>query len=774
MAMDRIIITTELPERTGRRGYLKLKDIAKHKSFILDMHNAGKKQRDIINALKEQKGVVLELHRLKRILNKWKASHKSLTKRRKLCLRNKIEKRQNENKYSHKVTFKRSGRVLTQEEIKDTMAISPSYFEGVKPSPGDMVICTPAPDTKQANKNPEANTIEQYLDLEDLNPSSQNLDIDNNTENIVVRDTCSIGDGAELPVEFDDSDEQSSIIAEEDDRSWSDLDEERVYPFPAGSNLEELCSLGLNDQNSMVDFGDEDIADTISLNSHLGSTENLGSEETETEIQAPDKPRDNAPETPIQSYTRAHEKDFQNYVTTWQAIAEEYLDLYKELSMRFDIPLENVADRFSDYILDFFGYHDVLPYHICLQILEDHPPILLNQTHITSSIDENMLCEFFESKAEMVVEVLSVSPRPDSPQVWQIINENLVHIPRLIEDYGLYHFFTVRGQGNCYILLKYLDILSDSEVCDLRFYVLDCLNVLGLSSLHISLRILGTTSYPDPERAKADLLEDDIRRNILKRHGKSDVRTIFAYSCLARTLAFRGDRRSETMAYGIIDTIKNLPATVSQHHKMWVVTSLENLGMALVSVRKYNLVVKILEQARFWHNHELSGGMRIPIPQANQYLGIAYDELGEYKKSLGAFYRLFYDNKEKFPFDDWRVVDSISWITEVMEKRGPIIYTSVDPIFDSIFRVYEKAGKTNHWAFRKLWAVWENSGIDVEKLRDEYKQILSLEVARRTTREKTPDLQEFFYFQGLESWVYSQKIRKEDGRVEVCDDELAG
>ncbi|EPS36791.1 hypothetical protein H072_9661 [Dactylellina haptotyla CBS 200.50] len=128
----------------GPHPYKKLKDIAVHKDFILEKFNAGAKQGSILAALRTKKGITLREFQLKRALEKWGASHKNLTKKRQFHIWN-ILHGHRRNKPAHKVRLRRSGRVLSRYDIEEIKQKPLSYFEGTKPSPGDIILSTPSP-----------------------------------------------------------------------------------------------------------------------------------------------------------------------------------------------------------------------------------------------------------------------------------------------------------------------------------------------------------------------------------------------------------------------------------------------------------------------------------------------------------------------------------------------------------------------------------------------------------------------------------------------------
>ncbi|KAF3905047.1 hypothetical protein AA313_de0205935 [Arthrobotrys entomopaga] len=202
--MDRIIVY-DSPGRGARtrtaRPYLKVKEIEIHKDFILQKWNAGAKHKEIIKALKSEKNFLLRPYNLKRLLEVWNVSAKSLTKKRKLYVRNAIRERQLHNKQAHRVRFERSGRELTQEEMNEIMGATDDIFQGMVPSPagGDIILSTPTPG--------EDNDIyENYDDNPDI------------SEATIVMTGVSMADGAEAA--------GSCERREDDDLDyWIDIDD---------------------------------------------------------------------------------------------------------------------------------------------------------------------------------------------------------------------------------------------------------------------------------------------------------------------------------------------------------------------------------------------------------------------------------------------------------------------------------------------------------------------------------------------------------------------
>ncbi|EPS45766.1 hypothetical protein H072_228 [Dactylellina haptotyla CBS 200.50] len=131
-----------------KRGYRKSKHVLIHKDFILRMHGYGMSQKDILHALEFERDFHLKDHSLKRYLDEWGVSHKSLTEKRKLHIRNTILERRDQGKNLHRVTLGRSGRVLSEKEVRDVL----NNFRRITlvskaSSPGDIILSTPSPAT---------------------------------------------------------------------------------------------------------------------------------------------------------------------------------------------------------------------------------------------------------------------------------------------------------------------------------------------------------------------------------------------------------------------------------------------------------------------------------------------------------------------------------------------------------------------------------------------------------------------------------------------------
>ncbi|EWC44290.1 hypothetical protein DRE_01116 [Drechslerella stenobrocha 248] len=158
------------------RPYVRAQDHEMHRDFVTGMFKSGATQKNIVNALKAERGVTITLSRLKNLCVGWNLSNKNLTKARKLHIRESIRKRQDvHGKTEHLVRLQASGRELNPKELHSIMDLSPSCFEGIAPSPagGDILIMTPAAlnDDQEENAGGLDATVAGARDAADEEPT---------------------------------------------------------------------------------------------------------------------------------------------------------------------------------------------------------------------------------------------------------------------------------------------------------------------------------------------------------------------------------------------------------------------------------------------------------------------------------------------------------------------------------------------------------------------------------------------------------------------------
>ncbi|EPS42135.1 hypothetical protein H072_3839 [Dactylellina haptotyla CBS 200.50] len=755
------------PAEPGHR-YLRLKDIEPFKEFILAKYNAGVRQKHIISALKTEKGVTLRPHNLKRLLEKWKISNKNLTLKRKLFIRNALENRRRNNKYVHRVKLGRSERELSREEIANLMAHTPNYFEGVQPSPGDVIINTPTPtSTYPGTGDTEAHMLAESTVGGDL---------------VFTQAINSLSIGAD--------NQYSNYISGIDYIATDNVDDIAGDLTVSGAGWKGVLSAeqGLHDSGTLPQTNDtiEDLQEIISSgliefavgesHSALVSTDNQGSGSPSTEdftlyfVGLDDDSGDAVGEsleqgnvTPLAQYAQRNEHRFRDRVALWEKDASSYMQRVWKLSEDAGISQAAAAEKISLRDEE-IGVYDGLPYHIYAQILETQ--VDLGQHFDNYSEDNASWIQFIEDNFSPIKE--SICQLPPNHFAREPFDTYVVHIPTLLKKYGPRHFFTacghyfagnipastnldrdVRGRWVFRMLSRALQIFDDIGM-SCHIFAFNCLYELSLLDM-----------YTDPELVRAvEGTRDSVRKNTLMKYGRHHHRTLFVYAELATRMVKIPERRQEgeLMVYGIVHTIEHSIHGFSSHiKKPWVFRTLVLLAETLLECGNYRLVIKLLEAGAAWEKEQMArkNGNKAfrPVSNFSKRLGIAYRKLGMYKQSLEVLFAWFHDSKEVYGLSHNGTFRSMEYITEVMDARGPVLYSNLEPTFDKLFTTFAASGKINNRVYDQLWKAWERGGINTNELQREYGTILSL---RSTSHTSPTDLQDYVYFQGLEEWMYSQ------------------
>ncbi|KAK6532171.1 hypothetical protein TWF694_003331 [Orbilia ellipsospora] len=136
------------PSRPPHR-YLKAAELVPYKNFILEKLQAGMQQKGIIDALETERGISIQAHALKRILDQWGSSNKNLTKKRKPL---------------SEMVFENGEMEIKSPTRSDTKV----KMIGVKETPGDVVLSTPTPRTVDS----------EAVSLHDATENASNGDFD--------------------------------------------------------------------------------------------------------------------------------------------------------------------------------------------------------------------------------------------------------------------------------------------------------------------------------------------------------------------------------------------------------------------------------------------------------------------------------------------------------------------------------------------------------------------------------------------------------------------
>ncbi|KAK6527579.1 hypothetical protein TWF694_004563 [Orbilia ellipsospora] len=753
------------PSGPGRK-YVQLKDAEVHKAFIVEKHQAGFRQQQIVDALQAERGVTLETHRLKRFLDKWGLSCEALTKKRKLHIQQCIRTRINDDKIRHSVRFKRSKRQLNQDEIAYIMGLSPKQFKNIKPSPGGIIIETPTPATQENE------------DLE----SSPTITKDNlmNIDEFETEDTAletEIGAGVladEYPMEpmlegsfqkekrfvhrNQDTPNYRLASSSKEESDTIDVLEKVSWFSGPSSRRDEEQGIASVDQDSHSASQRDDEAPPLRdhASSDLNEPDDSSSESNESEIISWG--------TPFNRYALFCEEELQYELLFWKKKAQEFVEIVAKEAESNNISLEKAEELVTEQIQQ-VELNDPLPYQVCMVLLNGStadfsPSELAFGPEISAWIENN----FFSIRTRYMM----LAPMARNSMEW-ILDSYLVHIPRIIREYGGRHFFTAYSLYQAGVLLAVLSYDFGPVVCALQTIAIEIFYEIGMGTHSIVIEMIrsGNDAFVDDVKPNpsVDKSRAKIQQACLQKYGKTHPRTLLVFSELAlRTFVVNKKVRDGSLiACGVFYTIENSPQTSLEYDQMLLYTSLNFLAFVFQRCRKYKLATMALERAL-----SLTHGK--PTFFRLSGLGIVYSKQGEYAKSLKAHFTALHQAMLFNGLEHESIGAYIGCITDVMDKRGPIIYTTLGSSFESTFKILDGIKKTKSLFFRRLWEAWEKGGVDHDKLQLEYSDILAQNFTHQQ-RASTPDLQSYMYFQGLEDWVHLQGASvPSDDRIWHFDD----
>ncbi|TGJ64848.1 hypothetical protein EYR41_008858 [Orbilia oligospora] len=639
------------PQKPKCQRYLKLKNIADHKDFIVSLRRAGVKQQAILDALRKEKGVELPIYKLKRMLDKWGVSNNNLTKKCEKDIRQRIEERKLFGKKARRVVMNRSGKSLSPEKLNTIMAAGPTYFKGVKLSPQRSVVVfsTPTPrggcerncegsielsrNMEQENGCAEPLPSEPRLSFEDPDRlgrlQADDLEADNN-------EVFSSGDtGVHMILRISNDDFMESGGEEAAERkAINNFGEGIRHPE---NMIEILVNLGQESQDTLISsvrekpalrsesqVSVEEIRDKISSGlanilqvemiearpaGYMSYPENIwiSAEDkdgrTPTAEGATESVDDIQDDTPLGKYARQTRQAFWDELKSWKKQAMEFVEGVGSISKERGISLLKAGDIVS-MEWERRGCVGNLPYHIYKQILD---------------MDEG-------AKSVPTAEVDGVNRE----LLWQAIEENFAALKRVLEQFPSNHYHWESLDG---------------------------------FTVHIPF-----------------------------------------------VLANIGMITHE-MALDSLDWIPELwmePELVQVHNRAFK-------NMTTMTFQKYG------------QSHPKT--LRLLSKMARDFLDSGQVQRHRPPPIIGA-------NKK---------------ITQIMDMRGPILYFDLGAAFDSLSENLRRVEKTEGLAYRELYKAMKRSGIDTQ----EYIDILTV---RSAERSRTPDLQDFMYTKGLESWLAHQDI----------------
>ncbi|KAK6507729.1 hypothetical protein TWF481_006151 [Arthrobotrys musiformis] len=133
--------------RVQKRGYRKNEVWDEHKDFILDLVQRGEKQKNILAALKNERGFDTNLNQLKSKLGIWGASSKNLSKKQRKWIYLMNQHRHEMGKETI-FYFGDTGFPVTESQMGSIMKGGEREFsamDDIPASPGELEMTTPPP-----------------------------------------------------------------------------------------------------------------------------------------------------------------------------------------------------------------------------------------------------------------------------------------------------------------------------------------------------------------------------------------------------------------------------------------------------------------------------------------------------------------------------------------------------------------------------------------------------------------------------------------------------
>ncbi|KAF3223324.1 hypothetical protein TWF106_005097 [Orbilia oligospora] len=734
------------------RSYLKAEDLEAHKEFIQSLHKAGRTQKDILKELKTQRGFDLPIHKLKRMLDKWGDSKKNLTKKRRVDIANVIEKRRQLGKVTHKVILKRSRKEIPKQKVNDIMRSNLQYSKSVNSSPRKLIfsIITPnavledgqehiveiSGDIETRNRFPEPDAEVEWEEEEEEGEQEE----EGNNE--------TLGDLAATFIRLGLENKNALIAAPEDHAASPSKTEE-----DKDKELEEVISAGFSQLYPTDD------PETPSESHQAANTEDsdaVGQDRQDGVAETVISPVPDAQEhgSPLTRYARENRHHLWAAIGVLRGRAKTFLEEVKLVVEGRGISLERAAEIVRLEWEDRNG-QEPLPYHIHKQILAFHEAreeeemyttLGITESESIAGVDANLLCQILEDNFAALVEAASKLP-PDS---WSMVmfKSWTIHIPFIISKYGLCHYFTARALNVAKDVLNDLigarragEIINLSLLCvfdrigmGTHQFALDCwLLEFDLELEHPELISAAKKAYENKQRL------------LLKKHGQSHLKTLRFFTDLAYEMVHskvpETRQRGELLAFGIIQTLRATYRVYSSYTMIFMASCFRSLGSLLLEFRRPHLATSLLLEPSSWAEDLTTIN---PTQSCRHLLGRAYADTGRYKESLHTLFFCLNSFRDQYGLNHSYTCEQIQEITRVIDLRGPVLYNYLDSTLDKLLQSFERAGKAKSRAYQELWKARKRGGFDLEG----YANILA--------HSGNSDSQDYWYSQGLQSWLFHQ------------------
>ncbi|KAF3122830.1 hypothetical protein TWF703_001106 [Orbilia oligospora] len=599
------------------------------------------------------------------MLDKWGVSNNNLTKKCEKDIRQRIEERKLLGKKAHRVVMNRSGKSLSPEKLNTIMAAGPTYFKGVESSSQRSVVVFSTPTPRGGCERNCEGSIELSRNMEPENgcaeplPSKPRLSFEDpdrlgrlqaddlGADNNEVFSSGDTGVRMILRISSDYFMESGGGGGGEEGnkqfrgRYWASGEYESQDTLI--SSVRENPALRSESQVSV-----EEMRDTISSGlanilpvemvearpaGYVSYPENIwiSAEDkdgrTPTAGGATESVDDIQDDTPLGKYARQTRQAFWDELKSWKKQAMEFVEGIGSISKERGISLLKAGDIVS---MEWGrrGCVGNLPYHIYKQILDMDEGAKSVPTAEVDGVNRELLCQAIEENFAALKRVLEQFP--SNHYHWESPDGFTVHIPFVLSNDNRF----VRDLG-----------FDGHLVATIQASALCIYNGIGMIMHEMALDSLDWIPelWMEPELVQAhNRAFKNMTTITLQKYGQSHPKTLQLLSKMARDFLDSGQaQRGELMVYGLIQGLRTTPQVYTGYQKSSITTCWRVVGDALLRLRKFDLVARLLVQPASWEGSPGTFLAAFPIMSCSHLLGCAYAELVECKRSLDALFFCF-------------------------------------------------------------------------------------------------------------------------------------
>ncbi|KAK6503819.1 hypothetical protein TWF481_008825 [Arthrobotrys musiformis] len=747
------------------RVYHKMQDLEPYKASILQKHEAGIKQKDLRAFVKGVVGFDPGASRLKRILDKWGVSKANLTKARKAHIYKIVNERRRRKKIDPKVTLQHKGQSkrLSKEEVDEIMDMA--ELVDVKPDPIGMELCTPTPG---ASSGPDDCPYSTYVhgDIGALPESAMETDEEM---------TEGQGKGENPIIVHGIDDEAVQLEPPRPEETIEQLQEVIVR---------ELKAAGIQDTTPEIDL-DDDFLDVLAAKpSHTQTTRvalraawvrdqmNLSNDllnihhlvrRLRRPVHHNYKGELDWKNPILRQYALKYKHKYLRAISWWKSFVETRVGDLKPRRCR---PREGHDEMGSVQHSRGIVLH--LPHEFRMAILQTDaqhkPEAQQNGGKEDEECGRRIIC-----CVEQIFDYFIVNHRKPFDHLitflGSLFTRNAIHLPRLISTYGAKSFLVARWLDQLlHRLYNYSPKFFGPILPPLADYTIEIHEHIGIENYP---DLLCRCYFSLGECEGRDRVLQRLSRNYGRRHPTLVRKDIYdARQTISRSGYQHDPIRQKTVAELLTRICENfeyswqdiLPCFGTTEMCMELVALFDRLSASDVVKFEAPLRNSILhlnlppQDPTFRAFH---GSANIAF--CTFALGSLHARAKDFTRSLEMLlraYRMLTDRNDIVTRAFGREVTKIlSDICKVVDARGPVLYVSLQPIFFNCYS-YILGNQRFVRERRRVQQLWAKcKAIRKESLSGEYSRVLARRPRNRTS---TPDLQSWFYYDSLETWLYSQ------------------